>query len=873
MRLAATLLAVLTCGLRCGLTRGETAMDRLTFCCEPDNDLYQVLGAPSSWFSTPTEAIAKAPAGGAVLVLAAGYPKHTTPVDSGSLQLAAQRGLRLYLEYPAALPGLEVGAPQTTRWERGVVASDWFGPDLPPLRILALHGCHYVPAAAPEPHLVVARVAGFDRAVYGLPDQAPPILFELPGRDLLVATTKLSQFVTARYAPTADWRLLWQRILGWLTRDQSPGDLQWTPTVRPAYGPNEPLPDGAEARAARRGADWFRQSGLLATESLARELAAGITVAPRLLGDGSHGIREGIGSGIRWDGSQEVLGTKRSDCNGESAMALAFQSARQGDRRSAQIAANILDYWYNRSIAQKGVRADPNHPCFGLVAWGISDWLWEKAYYGDDNARLLLGTIAAGSLLKTDRWDDATLRCLLANLRTTGRHGFRADRIDIENLEANGWRQYYEAATVSYAPHYQAYLWACYLWAYRATGYELFLDRAKKAIAMTMAAYPDHWRWTNGIAQERARMLLPLAWLVRLQDTPEHRRWLRRMATDLLALQQPCGAIREQLGKAGLGAYGPPPSNEAYGTNEATLMQEDGDPVCDLLYTTNFAFIGLHEAAAATHEPLYAEAEDKLADFLCRIQVRSESHPELDGGRFRGFDFRRWEYWGSSADAGWGVWCIESGWTQGWIASVFALREMGTSFWALTADHDLRERLKTLQPLFFPDGDALTTGQPVAHLALGKPVSLRQPFSPNYPSTGAEALTDGLRATADHTDPAWLGFEGVNLEATLDLGSVRAVQGVRAGFLQRVEQGIFLPSRVECLVSRDGREFQAAGAVDTLTPANRDGAFIEEPAIRLPAGAQVRYVRLRARSLGTIPAWHHAAGKQAWLFVDEVVVE
>lgn len=848
-------------------------MDRLTFCCEPDNDLYQVLGAPPTRFAAPQEAIERAPEGGAALILAAGYPERPTPVDPGLFQLAAEKGLRLYLEYPAALPGLQVGAPQATRWERGVAASDWFGPDLPPMRILAIHDCHYVPVVSPKPHIVVARVAGFDRAVFGLPDNAQPILFELPGGEALVATTKLSQFVTARYAPTADWRTIWQRILGWLTRGQASIDLEWTPTVRPAYGPTRPLPDRAEAHAARRGLAWFRQSGLLATESLDRELAAGVTVAPRLLGDGSHGIREGMGSSIRCDGSQEIMGIKRSDCNGESAMALAFQAALEGDPRSGEIAANILDYWYSRSIAQQGVRADPSHPCFGLVAWGISDWLWEKAYYGDDNARLLLGTIAAGSLLKTDRWDDATLRCLLANLRTTGRNGFRLDRIDIENLEANGWRHFYEAATVSYAPHYQAYLWACYLWAYRATGYGLFLDRARKAIAMTMAAYPDRWRWTNGIAQERARMLLPLAWLVRLEDTPEHRGWLRRIATDLLALQQPCGAIREQLGKPGLGAYGPPQSNEAYGTNEATLMQEDGDPVCDLLYTTNFAFIGLHEAAAATGEPLYAEAAGRLADFLCRIQIRSETHPELDGGWFRGFDFHRWEYWGSSADAGWGVWCIESGWTQGWIASVFALREMGTSLWELTSDHDLRARTEALKPLFFPYGDALTTGQSVAHLALGKPVTLREPFSPNYPSTGAEALTDGLRATGDHTDPAWLGFEGVDLEATVDLGSVMAVKSVRAGFLQMIQWGIFLPSRVECLVSRDGREFQDVAAVDTSTPTDRDGTFTEEMSIALPAGTQARYLRLRARSLGTIPSWHHASSKQAWLFVDEVVVE
>lgn len=37
-----------------------------------------------------------------------------------------------------------------------------------------------------------------------------------------------------------------------------------------------------------------------------------------------------------------------------------------------------------------------------------------------------------------------------------------------------------------------------------------------------MENYPEGWKWTNGIQQERARMILPLAWLVQVQDTPEH---------------------------------------------------------------------------------------------------------------------------------------------------------------------------------------------------------------------------------------------------------------------------------------------------------------------------------------------------------------
>jgi hypothetical protein len=120
------------------------------------------------------------------------------------------------------------------------------------------------------------------------------------------------------------------------------------------------------------------------------------------------------------------------------------------------------------------------------------------------------------------------------------------------------------------------------------------------------------------------------------------------------------------------------------------------------LYTSNFAFVGLHEAAAATGEPVFCEAEQRLAEFLCRIQVRSETHPELDGAWFRAFEFTRWDYWASNADAGWGAWSIESGWTQAWITTVLALRQMRTSLWDLTAHSRIGMHLPALLPRFFP---------------------------------------------------------------------------------------------------------------------------------------------------------------------------
>lgn len=204
-------------------------------------------------------------------------------------------------------------------------------------------------------------------------------------------------------------------------------------------------------------------------------------------------------------------------------------------------------------------------------------------------------------------------------------------------------------------------------------------------------------------AIERARALLPLAWLIRIEDTPEHRGWLRRVAEDLLATQDASGALRETIEDGRQGTA----SNAEYGTRETTLIQTNGDPVCDLLYTCNFALIGLHEAAAATGEPRYREAEDRLARFLCRVQIRSEFHPELDGAWYRAFDFRRWEYWASNADWEWGPWCIESGWTQPWIAGTLALRQRQTSLWDLIRRSHMHEHFTRLIPQMLSDGALL----------------------------------------------------------------------------------------------------------------------------------------------------------------------
>lgn len=668
------------------------------FCCAPGNDLYVAYlagGGTADRVDDPADAIATAPAKGTVLVLADDYPHRRTTVDFAA---AAAKQLRLYAEFPAAVPGVELGTPRSAQWERLVATGI---AELEQRAILAAHACVFLPTKAPNSVLWIARVAGYDTAEFGLPDEANSVLFRTG--TALVATTKLSGFRTGRYAPAASWTAVWRHLLAELGLEPT---LVWTPVVTPSFGPEAKIGAEAEKQSLERVARWHFRADVILTEEGERQARALIPIPTEAAdrgavatdrGDGRYGVLEGYESQVQPDGSQQARIALRADCVAETAMVLAA-TGHHGE------ASNLLDYLYRTSGMCGGDRADPRHPAYGHIAWGIGSTPWETANYGDDNARVILASLLAAGTVGSDRWLEQIVRAILANLRTTGRRGFRGDRIDMPDLTANGWRHYRDRDTVNLAPHFESYLWGCYLWAFRVTDHSEYLDCAKAGITAMMAAFPSGWRRND--VTERARMLLPLSWLVRVEDTVEHREWLVAVADDLVRDMPGCGAIPErELGGPGL--FQRARSNEEYGITESPLIQRTGDPASDQLYTTGFALIGLHEAARATGDARFGDLADRLAGYLVRIQTRSDN-PRLDGTWLRAFDFRRWDYWSSSGDLGWGAWSIELGWGQSWIAAALALRQSDDAMWdrisGVTPDSAMADRLR--QEMLYPGDQA-----------------------------------------------------------------------------------------------------------------------------------------------------------------------
>lgn len=660
------------------------------------NDLYNLLlheGVDMVRYSSADEALSAAAKGDALIITATDYPAKSVSITPELLDNAHAKKLRVYAEYVSEYPGVKIAPePIVGKLERGVISSRYFEPQLKSMDIIGLNGCHIFDADVKKPLISFAKVAGYDVAQYGLDDtDVYPLLWS--DGDCMTAFSCLTNFKQARYAPVESWKQVWTSILRWLTRNNKLELTTWSAEVVPAYGANDELPADAALQSIKKGTEWLYKGRFIVHPSWLDSVLAcqGDGLYPfgkpvsqnNLSGNGSLGVLEGHASSINHLGEETYRYWMRADVQGETAFLLASAAQALDNPRYASDAENVLDYLFYTSNFREGEKKKAGSPAYGLIGWSATH---PHVFYNDDNARAILGAIGASALTNNNRWDSYIEDCIMANFNLCSRQGFLPDRIEEPDLLKNGVEYYSDRDFVLPHPHFDSWMWACYLWLYDKTGDQRLLDKAESAIRITMEAYPDNWHWTNGIQQERARMILPLAWLVRVDDTPEHRKWLDTVVDRLLQNQVVSGAIREELGDDSFGMYGKTKSNRDYGVTEAPLIGQNGDPVADMLYTCNFAFFALNEAAHATGEKRYHDAVGRLSDFLIRIQATSKNHPDMDGAWLRAFDYDRWDYWASNADSGWGAWCTLTGWIQSWIIGTQALVERDNSFWTMTSD-------------------------------------------------------------------------------------------------------------------------------------------------------------------------------------------
>jgi predicted alpha-1,2-mannosidase len=187
---------------------------------------------------------------------------------------------------------------------------------------------------------------------------------------------------------------------------------------------------------------------------------------------------------------------------------------------------------------------------------------------------------------------------------------------------------------------------------------------------------------------------------------------------------------------------------------------------------------------------------------------------------------------------------------------------------------------KTTEIVFYGerDGQRSTTDQ-ARFYQIPSGMSVQQyhtQYNPQYTGHSNLCLIDGLRGGPDFRTGGWQGFEGKDLDVTLDLGQKRTIRRVAASFLQDENAWIFYPKGLSVSVSADGKKFVPFGTVQNTIPPSATGILLQDLSVSVSPemeNKKFRYVRVTGTALGFCPPDHKGAGYPGWLFTDEVVVE
>ena len=137
------------------------------------------------------------------------------------------------------------------------------------------------------------------------------------------------------------------------------------------------------------------------------------------------------------------------------------------------------------------------------------------------------------------------------------------------------------------------------------------------------------------------------------------------------------------------------------------------------------------------------------------------------------------------------------------------------------------------------------------------------------------ALMDGKKGVSGDYYNDWLGFQGVDTEATIELVRPIDFNTVKVGLCHEPNNWVVWPKSVWVSFSKNGREFtewQPAELPVFNKPDKMEGFGRIEARARVNA-KQVTFIRVKVENQGVLPEWHPYKGEKAWIMVDEVVVE
>ena len=158
------------------------------------------------------------------------------------------------------------------------------------------------------------------------------------------------------------------------------------------------------------------------------------------------------------------------------------------------------------------------------------------------------------------------------------------------------------------------------------------------------------------------------------------------------------------------------------------------------------------------------------------------------------------------------------------------------------------------------------------HKATFKPITLMQPSSRGYTFGGAGTLLDGLKGQFNYKTGHWIGFQGNDVEAVIDMKEPTEVSSVSVSTLVEKGDWIFGARTFAVYTSEDGKDFKEVACEEYPAMTLDNPNQIYEHTLKFNP-VSTRYLKVFVQSEHSMPLWHGSNGAPAFIFIDEIVVE
>jgi uncharacterized membrane protein len=169
--------------------------------------------------------------------------------------------------------------------------------------------------------------------------------------------------------------------------------------------------------------------------------------------------------------------------------------------------------------------------------------------------------------------------------------------------------------------------------------------------------------------------------------------------------------------------------------------------------------------------------------------------------------------------------------------------------------------------------DSRVVMSPLMKLGLRPPViTLETKPDRKYSGKLDSALVDGKAGGFSRTDKEYLGYLDQDLQVLFEMKEPTAVSQVALSLLEDIDHGVFMPGHIEVWTGNDKNQMSKAASFDNAvsvkdTPVARRVvtlSFTAEP---------VRFIRLKANRIKSLPGWYDQKKGKPAIFIDEVSIE